>query len=98
MAAQLHSTRNLPAFPLVWMAATFARMLKSAILLQTPFRGGGGSTGRWYGVKIRWNREKLCRVPSVMNSLSGVLPFPVSSEETRTKARVDHRNSEEAVL
>jgi RNA polymerase sigma-70 factor (ECF subfamily) len=33
-----------------------------------------------------------------MNSLSGVLSFPASSEETRTKARVDHRNSEEAVL
>jgi RNA polymerase sigma-70 factor (ECF subfamily) len=33
-----------------------------------------------------------------MNSLSGVLPFPASSEETRIKKRVDHRNSEEADL
>src|ERR1700716_544973 len=33
-----------------------------------------------------------------MNGLSGVLPFPASGENTRTKARVDHRNSEEAVL
>jgi len=37
-----------------------------------------------------------------MNSLSGVLPFPASGtltpEESRTKKRVDHRNSEEADL
>ncbi len=33
-----------------------------------------------------------------MNTLSGVLPFPATSEETRVKARVDHRTSEEAVL
>jgi len=48
--------------------------------------------------EFRWNREKSTRVPRGMNTLSGVLPFPVASEETRTKARVDHRNSEEAVL
>src|ERR1700737_4369703 len=34
-----------------------------------------------------------------MNTLSGVLPFPATTgEATRTKARVDHRNSEEAAL
>ena len=39
-----------------------------------------------------------CDVALSMNSLSGVLPFPASSEETRIKKRVDHRNSEEADL
>jgi len=33
-----------------------------------------------------------------MNTLSGVLPFPATGEATRTKARVDHRTSEEAAL
>ncbi|HXF27978.1 MAG TPA: sigma-70 family RNA polymerase sigma factor [Verrucomicrobiae bacterium] len=33
-----------------------------------------------------------------MGSLTGVLPFPASGEKGRTKTRVDHRNSEEAVL
>lgn len=33
-----------------------------------------------------------------MESLSGVLPFPATSENTRVKTRVDHSNSEEAVL
>jgi RNA polymerase sigma-70 factor (ECF subfamily) len=33
-----------------------------------------------------------------MNGLSGVLPFPASGENTRTKTRVDHRNSDEAIL
>src|SRR4030081_1820996 len=33
-----------------------------------------------------------------MNGLSGVLPFPAPGENTRTKTRVDHRNSDEAIL
>src|SRR5947207_14652828 len=34
-----------------------------------------------------------------MSTLSGVLPIPITGEETsRSKTRVDHRNSEEAVL
>src|SRR5438270_3286471 len=33
-----------------------------------------------------------------MNTLSGVLPFPATGDATRTKARVDHRTSEEAAL
>ncbi len=33
-----------------------------------------------------------------MNGLSGVLPLPVTGEKARTKTRVDHRNSEEAIL
>lgn len=33
-----------------------------------------------------------------MGSLTGVLPFPASGEKGRAKTRVDHRNSEEAVL
>jgi RNA polymerase sigma-70 factor (ECF subfamily) len=33
-----------------------------------------------------------------MSGLSGVLPFPASGERSRTKTRVDHRNSEEAAL
>jgi RNA polymerase sigma-70 factor, ECF subfamily len=33
-----------------------------------------------------------------MNGLSGVLTLPVSGEKTRTRTRVDHRNSEEAIL
>ncbi|MGH9629394.1 MAG: RNA polymerase sigma factor [Bryobacteraceae bacterium] len=33
-----------------------------------------------------------------MNGLTGVLAFPAAGEKTRTKARVDHRNSDEAVL
>jgi RNA polymerase sigma-70 factor (ECF subfamily) len=33
-----------------------------------------------------------------MNGLSGVLPFPAAGEQTRAKARVDHRNTEEASL
>ena len=48
-----------------------------------------------------WNRSPNWRVSFVMNSLSGVLPFPVSGvapAESRTKKRVDHRNSEEADL
>jgi RNA polymerase sigma-70 factor (ECF subfamily) len=31
-----------------------------------------------------------------MDGISGVLPFPVSGTQTRTRARVDHRNTEEA--
>ncbi len=34
----------------------------------------------------------------VMNGLSSALPFPASGEQARTKSRVDHRNSDEAVL
>jgi RNA polymerase sigma-70 factor (ECF subfamily) len=33
-----------------------------------------------------------------MNGLSGVLPFPAASDQSRAKARVDHKNSEEAAL
>ena len=33
-----------------------------------------------------------------MSGLSGVLPLPASGEQTRTRSRVDHRNSEEAAL
>src|SRR5437588_6001647 len=33
-----------------------------------------------------------------MDGLSGVLPFPISGTQTRTRARVDHRNTEEAAL
>jgi len=33
-----------------------------------------------------------------MDGLSGILPFPVSGERTRTRTRVDHRNTEEAAL
>jgi len=33
-----------------------------------------------------------------MNGISGVLPLPASGEKVRTKTRVDHRNSEEAIL
>src|SRR6202048_3375700 len=33
-----------------------------------------------------------------MDGLSGVLPFPVSGTQTRTRARVDHRNTEEAAI
>src|SRR5581483_5356507 len=33
-----------------------------------------------------------------MSGLSGVLPFPASGEQTRTRSKVDHRNSEEAAL
>jgi RNA polymerase sigma-70 factor (ECF subfamily) len=33
-----------------------------------------------------------------MNGLAGVLPFPASGARTQAKARVDHRNSEEAAL
>ena len=33
-----------------------------------------------------------------MNGLSGVLSLPASGEKARTRTRVDHRNSEEAIL
>ena len=33
-----------------------------------------------------------------MSGLASALPFPASSERTKAKARVDHRNSEEAAL
>jgi RNA polymerase sigma-70 factor, ECF subfamily len=33
-----------------------------------------------------------------MNGLSGVLPFPATGEKTRSRTRVDHRNSDEAIL
>jgi RNA polymerase sigma-70 factor, ECF subfamily len=33
-----------------------------------------------------------------MSSLAGALPFPASTTRFKTKARVDHRNSEEAAL
>src|SRR5579872_4679471 len=33
-----------------------------------------------------------------MNGLSGVLPFPAAGGKARAKARVDHRNNEEAAL
>jgi RNA polymerase sigma-70 factor, ECF subfamily len=33
-----------------------------------------------------------------MNGLSGVLALPTSGERARTRTRVDHRNSEEAIL
>jgi len=33
-----------------------------------------------------------------MNGLSGVLPFPATSDQSRAKARVDHKNSEESAL
>jgi RNA polymerase sigma-70 factor, ECF subfamily len=33
-----------------------------------------------------------------MNGLSGVLSLPISGEKARTRTRVDHRNSEEAIL
>src|ERR1019366_6186598 len=33
-----------------------------------------------------------------MNGLSGVLPFPVTSDQSRAKPRVDHKNTEEAAL
>jgi RNA polymerase sigma-70 factor (ECF subfamily) len=33
-----------------------------------------------------------------MNGASGVLPFPAAGEKTRAKARVDHRNTDEAAL
>jgi RNA polymerase sigma-70 factor (ECF subfamily) len=33
-----------------------------------------------------------------MNGLSGVLPFPATGDQSRAKARVDHKNSEEASL
>jgi RNA polymerase sigma-70 factor (ECF subfamily) len=33
-----------------------------------------------------------------MSSLAGAIPFPASSARTKAKARVDHRNSDEAAL
>src|SRR5919202_137114 len=33
-----------------------------------------------------------------MNGLSGVLPFPAAGDQPRAKARVDHKNTEEAAL
>src|SRR5450631_4616126 len=33
-----------------------------------------------------------------MNGMSGVLPFPATGEQSRAKARVDHKNTEEAAL
>src|SRR5438876_11801615 len=33
-----------------------------------------------------------------MDGLSGVLPFPITGTQTRTRARVDHRNTEEAAI
>src|SRR3982751_4465363 len=33
-----------------------------------------------------------------MNGLSGVLPFPATEAKTRTRTRVDHRTSDEALL
>ena len=33
-----------------------------------------------------------------MSGVSGVLPFPVTGDQSRAKARVDHKNSEEASL
>ena len=33
-----------------------------------------------------------------MNTLTGVLPFPVVGDQSRAKTRVDHKNSDEAVL
>src|ERR1700674_1058578 len=38
------------------------------------------------------------RLLNCMDGLSGILPFPVSGERTRTRTRVDHRNTEEAAL
>src|SRR5947209_16286992 len=38
------------------------------------------------------------RLQRCMDGLSGVLPFPVSGEQTRTRTRVEHRNTEEAAL
>lgn len=33
-----------------------------------------------------------------MNTLTGVLPFPAAGDQSRAKTRVDHKNSDEAVL
>lgn len=33
-----------------------------------------------------------------MNGMSGVLPFPATGDQSRAKARVDHKNTEEAAL
>ena len=33
-----------------------------------------------------------------MNSLGGVLPFPITSDQSRAKARVDHKSTEESTL
>ncbi len=38
------------------------------------------------------------RLDCCMSGLSGVLPFPASGEQVRTKTRVDHRATEEAAL
>src|ERR1700674_4597658 len=38
------------------------------------------------------------RLHKCMDGLSGVLPFPVTGGQTRTRTRVDHRNTEEAAL
>src|ERR1700676_2899071 len=38
------------------------------------------------------------RLLNCMDGLSGILPFPASGERTRTRTRVDHRNTEEAAL
>ena len=38
------------------------------------------------------------RLLDCMSGLTGVLPFPASGEQARTRTRVDHRNSEEAAL
>jgi RNA polymerase sigma-70 factor (ECF subfamily) len=46
----------------------------------------------------RWNRPLFVHVGQGMNGLSGVLSLPASGEKARTRTRVDHRNSEEAIL
>jgi RNA polymerase sigma-70 factor (ECF subfamily) len=47
---------------------------------------------------IGCNRLIFQHVGLNMNGLSGVLPFPASGEKARTRTRVDHRTSDEALL
>ena len=58
-----------------------------------PYGGTGAPPGR-KAPKPRGSGQRR----NGMTGLSGALPFPASGETIRTRTRVDHRNSDEAVL
>src|ERR1051326_5035874 len=62
-------------------------------MLHSPIGCGNPCAHKQLQPIVRTARLQWC-----MDGLSGVLPFPVSGEQTRTRARVDHRTTEEAAL
>jgi RNA polymerase sigma-70 factor (ECF subfamily) len=69
-------------------------MLNSPIGCENPPPASRNGFRAWL-LEPAWTGARLV---NCMSGLSGVLPFPASGEATRTKTRVDHRNTDEAAL